>query len=164
VTGSEYEYVTMADVLEAARIAVGDYQIRDVGLLASAIARPQMSAFGQDAYPTLSDKAAALMHSLARNHCLVDGNKRLAWVCARLFCALNSARLKAPTVDEGEDLVLRVARGELDGPDLSLALHAWIDYFHTQPDRPGELYESPPIGIQPDYDTGPVSAHVPDEG
>ena len=127
MTGARYEYLTMADVLDVARIAVGaDYQIRDAGLLASAIVRPQMSAFGNDAYPSLTDKAAALLHSIARNHCLVNGNQRLAWVCTRLFCALNSARLTAPTVDEGEDLMLRVARGELEGPDLSSALEAWI--------------------------------------
>lgn len=120
------EYLSLADVLLAAQLTLGDFQIREAGLLASAVARPQMSAFGEDAYPVLPDKVAALMHSVARNHCLVDGNKRLAWVSARLFCAVNQRTLRAPTVDEGEELVLRVARGELDGAGLSVALARWI--------------------------------------
>lgn len=62
--------------------------LRDRGLLASAAARPQTTVFGEDAYPSFAEKAAALMHSLARNHPLVDGNRRLAWAATRVFCLL----------------------------------------------------------------------------
>lgn len=87
--------------------------VRDQGLLASALARPQASAFGRDAYPTLAHKAAALMHSVARNHALVDGNKRLALAATIAFVGVNGF---APTFsnDEAYDLVLAVAAGELD--------------------------------------------------
>ncbi len=92
-----------------------------MGLLASAAGRPQATAFGQDAYPSLADKAAALMHSLARNHALVDGNKRLAWSGARIFCLLNGTDI-AFGVDEAETLVLSVAAGEIDVPPLAATL------------------------------------------
>jgi death-on-curing protein len=120
------QYLTLAEVLEIAERLVPDCQVRDAGLLMSAITRPQMSAFGADAYPTLAAKAAAILHSLARNHCLVDGNKRLAWVCARVFCADNGQNLRAPSVDEGEDLVLQVARGELDAEQIAEIFNGWL--------------------------------------
>ena len=72
------DYLTLEDLLEVAGAVVSPLNVRDMGLLVSAAGRPRTSAFGQDAYPEFSDKAAALMHSLARNHALVDGNKRLA--------------------------------------------------------------------------------------
>ena len=63
--------------------AVGaEVMVHDVGLLESALGRPRATVFGDDAYPDLHTKAAALLHSLARNHALVDGNKRLAWAAA----------------------------------------------------------------------------------
>jgi len=89
--------------------------------LASAAGRPRTSAFGRDAYPTFAEKAAALMHSLARNHALVDGNKRLAWAATRVFCLINDRDLTF-TVDEAEELVLAVARGELDVPGVARAI------------------------------------------
>lgn len=87
--------------------------IRDEGLLFSALARPAASAFGVDAYPELERKAAALMHSLARNHPLFDGNKRFAWYLTLAFLRLNEQRLVMPT-DTAFDLVLGVARGDLE--------------------------------------------------
>jgi death on curing protein len=72
-------YLTLPELLHVAERILGpDVKVRDHGLLESALARPQAAAFGQDAYLTLDEKAAALLHSLARNHALVDGNKRLA--------------------------------------------------------------------------------------
>jgi death-on-curing protein len=71
------------------------------------------TVFGEDAYPSFAEKAAALMHSLARNHALVDGNQRLAWAATRVFCLLNGRDI-AFGVDEAEALVVAVARGELD--------------------------------------------------
>jgi len=120
------EYVSTADLLEIGAVILGDdFQVRDPGLLASAAARPQLSVFGDDAYRTLSDKAAALMHSLARNDTLVDGNKRLAWVATVLFLRLNGRDLRAPSVDEGEELVRSVARGEVDAAHLGVTLLLW---------------------------------------
>ena len=67
-------YLDLEDLLHIARRILPSVELRDVGLLESAAARPQSSAFGEDAYPSLHSKAAALLHSIARNHALVDGN------------------------------------------------------------------------------------------
>jgi death on curing protein len=112
------DYLSLEDLLEIADGVVGEVTVRDLGLLASAAARPQASAFGDAAYPTFAEKAAALMHSLGRNHALVDGNKRLAWAATRVFCLLNGRDL-AFTVDEAERLVVAVATGVLDVPELA---------------------------------------------
>jgi death on curing protein len=110
------EYLDLDDLLEIAREAVGgDVVVGDYGLLESALARPRASVFGQDAYPDMHLKAAALLHSLVRNHALVDGNKRLAWTACRTFLAINGQWISAPE-DERFDFVIRVATGVL--PDL----------------------------------------------
>ncbi|HEY9349218.1 MAG TPA: Fic family protein [Acidothermales bacterium] len=116
------DYLTLDDVLEVADGIIDGVVVRDMGLLASAVARPQTTVFGDDAYPTLSDKAAALMHSLARNHALVDGNKRLAWAAARVFCLLNGHDVQFASVDDAEAMVLAVAAGDLDVPALASLL------------------------------------------
>jgi death-on-curing protein len=105
------EYLDLDDVLEIGRQAVaGDVVVGDYGLLESALARPRASVFGQDAYPDLHLKAAALLHSLARNYALVDGNKRLAWTACRTFLAINGQWISAPE-DDRFDFVIRVATG-----------------------------------------------------
>jgi death-on-curing protein len=106
-------YLTLDDLLHVADRTLGEFQVRDAGLLESAAARPQATAFGADAYPRLPEKAAALLHSLARNHPLVDGNKRLALAATIAFLGLNGRRL-ALTNDEAYDLVVAVAAGSLD--------------------------------------------------
>ncbi len=112
------DYLSVEDLLEVASGVLEGVAVRDLGLLAAAAGRPQASVFGQDAYPALADKAAALMQSLARNHALVDGNKRLAWAATRVFCLLNGRDLSY-TVDDAEIVVLSVAAGKLDVPDLA---------------------------------------------
>lgn len=87
--------------------------VRDFGLLESALARPQASPFGEDAYPSIHDKAAALLHSLARHHGLVDGNKGLALAATIAFYGVNGMRL-ALTNDRAYELVVDVASGRLD--------------------------------------------------
>ena len=87
--------------------------VRDHGLLESALARPRATAFGADAYPSIHEKAAALLHSLVRNHALVDGNKRLALGATIAFYGMNGLRLTLSN-DEAYDLVMSVATGELD--------------------------------------------------
>jgi death-on-curing protein len=95
--------------------------IRDEGLLFSALARPSASAFGADAYSSLELKAAALMSSVARNHSLSDGNKRFSWYLTLAFLRLNGFRLVMPS-DAAFDLVLAVARGELELDETATAL------------------------------------------
>lgn len=109
------EYLTMEDLLDIAAGSLGqEVLVRDYGLLEAAAARPQASAFGQDAYPDLHVKAAALLHSLVRNHALVDGNKRLAWAACRVFLGLNDQWVHVATEDERVDFVVAVASSELD--------------------------------------------------
>jgi len=106
-------YLTLAELLHVAERTLGsEVQVRDHGLLQSALARPQASAFGGDAYPSLQEKAAALLHSLAGNHALVDGNKRLALAATIAFLGINGPRLTL-TNDEAYELVVEVAAGQL---------------------------------------------------
>lgn len=120
------EYLDLDDLLDIARAAVGeDVAVADYGLLESALARPRASVFGEDAYPDLHLKAAALMHSLARNHALVDGNKRLAWTACRTFLAINGEWISAPE-DDRFDFVIRVATGAAsDLADIAEVLRSW---------------------------------------
>jgi death-on-curing protein len=122
---SPTDYLNLEDLLEIAAGVIESPVVRDLGLLASAAARPQMSVFGQDAYPAFAEKAAALMHSIARNHALVDGNKRVAWSATRVFCLLNGRDL-AYDVDEAERLVLDVAAGKLDVAEIAADLESHL--------------------------------------
>jgi death-on-curing protein len=99
--------------------------VRDLGLLESACHRPMTSLFGDDAYPDDQLKAAVLMESLARNHPLVDGNKRLAWLAAVVFYGLNGYTVDAPE-DDAYDLVIGVATGSLPYQDAARQLAAWV--------------------------------------
>ena len=97
----------------AGRVLGPEVAVRDYGLLEAALARPRATAFGKDAYPSPDAKAAALLHSAARNQALIDGNKRLALAAAIAFHGLNGRRLTL-TNDQAYDLVMKVAAGELD--------------------------------------------------
>lgn len=113
----------------AERVLEGDVAIRDRGLLASAVARPMASAFGEDAYATLHDKCAALLHSVARNHALVDGNKRLALGVTIAFLGVNGWRLTL-TEDEAYELIVAVASGTVDDvPTIAARLVAASEHF-----------------------------------
>jgi death-on-curing protein len=103
----EFEYLEIEDIVEMIR-SLGVGPIRDLGLLDSAVNRPRSSAFGEDAYESLDLKAAALLHSMTKNHALVDGNKRLAWLSTVVFCDLNGF---APdlTDDDAYQLVWDIA-------------------------------------------------------
>jgi death-on-curing protein len=110
-------YLTLPELLYIAESAIGtEPAVRDYGLLEAAAARPQATAFGAEAYPGLDAKAAALLHSLARNHALVDGNKRLALAAVIAFYGINGRRLTL-TNDEAYQLVMDVAAGRLDSVD-----------------------------------------------
>jgi death-on-curing protein len=115
------EYLSLADLLGlVSRLGAGP--VRDLGLLDSACQRPRAALLGQDAYPTLAGKAGALMHSLACNHALVDGNKRLALLATVVFLRINGYLLEL-TDDEAFDLTLSVAAGDLDAAGIEKRLH-----------------------------------------
>ncbi|MDX2376146.1 type II toxin-antitoxin system death-on-curing family toxin [Microbacterium sp. LRZ72] len=97
--------------------------IRDEGLLLSALARPAAAMFGQDAYPLIEDKAAALFSSLAQNHPLFDGNKRLSLYLTFAFLRVNGIGVTF-TNDEAFDLVLAVAQRRLELVDIAAELRA----------------------------------------
>ena len=104
------EYLDLEDVVELARILLGDPPpIRDIGLLGSAIARPQTTLLGEDAYPDVWMKAAALLQSIVNNHALVDGNKRLGWLATAVFLELNRTSVAHASNDDVFDLVMEVA-------------------------------------------------------
>lgn len=104
------EYLDLDDLVDLARALLGDpAPIRDIGLLGSAAARPSATAFGQDAYPDLVSKAAALLQSIVNNHALIDGNKRLGWLATAVFLEINGVRASDLTNDEVYDLVIWVA-------------------------------------------------------
>lgn len=122
---SPHRLLTTEDLVAiATRIGRGDAQVRDLGLLESAAARPGTSVFGEDAYPDLETKAAALLESLVRNHALIDGNKRLGWLALVLFLALNGHRLDVDD-DEAYDLVIGVAEGRHDVAAIVGVLRSW---------------------------------------
>jgi death-on-curing protein len=106
------EFLDLDDVLGLAQRLLGDQPpIRDVGLLGAAVARPQTTVGGSDAYPTLWLKAAALLQSIVDNHALVDGNERLGWLATAVFLEINDASVAAASNDDVNDLVMAVASG-----------------------------------------------------
>jgi death-on-curing protein len=117
-------YLDLHDLLHVASTVLPSVDVRDIGLLESALARPPATAFGSDAYPDLHTKAAALLHSVASNLGLIDGNKRLALAATIAFLGINGWRLTL-TNDEAYELVIAVASAQLDD------LHAIADSLRT---------------------------------
>jgi len=109
-------FLTLIEVLELHRRIIeqsgGALGIRDIGLLESAIAQPRMTFGGEELYPSLLEKSAALGFSIMMNHPFVDGNKRTGHAAAETFLILNGMEISAP-VDEQEHIVLAIASGEL---------------------------------------------------
>jgi death-on-curing protein len=124
------EYLTVEEVLLLhARLIQrtgGSGGVRDIGLLESALARPRATFEGEDLYPDLWHKAAALMQSLIKNHPFVDGNKRTALITTGLFLELNGYMLTASN-DEAARFSLQAAAGDVDVE----AMAAWIEN-HSQ--------------------------------
>ncbi|MGV9678933.1 type II toxin-antitoxin system death-on-curing family toxin [Nocardia sp. NPDC003482] len=109
-------YLDVEDILAIAySVTEGRTKVRDAGLLQAAVFRYRTTVFGEDAYPSLFDKAAALLESLARNHPLVDGNKRTAWTAAAVFLGINGHRVTLANAPLAETypFVIAVATGEL---------------------------------------------------
>ncbi|MCC5033163.1 type II toxin-antitoxin system death-on-curing family toxin [Streptomyces sp. WAC 00631] len=109
------KYLRVREVLDLAELACGGQPVvlRDMGLLTSAVHRPQSRMFGVEAYTDLFEKAASLLQSLAVNHPLVDGNKRMAWMCTVVFLDPNGVEMTDVDQDEAYKLVVGVASGEL---------------------------------------------------
>lgn len=117
------EFLTTEDLMALAEdLGVGP--VRDLGLLESAVHRPMTSLWGQDAYPSLELKAAALLESVVNNHPLVDGNKRLGWLATLVFLDLNGVWIEAPD-DDAYELVIAVASGAAHLNAVAAALVAW---------------------------------------
>jgi len=126
------EYLDVDDLIDLARMLLGDPPpIRDVGLLGSAAARPQATAFGQDAYPDLITKAAALLQSVVNNHALVDGNKRLGWLAAAVFLELNGVKASRAPNDAVYELVMWLAASNPELDDITIRLRTVV-----KPPRP----------------------------
>jgi death-on-curing protein len=121
------EHLDLDDLLAAAEAILGrPAEIRDIGILEAAVARTRAAVYGEEAYPNLDAKAAALLHSIVTGHALVDGNKRLGWVSVRLFYRLNERDMRAP-VNDAFDLVASIADGSLrEVPAIGDRLRAWV--------------------------------------
>jgi death on curing protein len=119
-------YLTLEDLFAMVERMFGTTRmVRDAGLLDASAYRPQATMFGDDLYPTIHLKAAALMESLVRNHPLIDGNKRLGFAATLVFYGLNGWRLQLPRADAAVDLVLGVAKGEVELHRLAATLESW---------------------------------------
>jgi death-on-curing protein len=118
-------YVSLEQVLELHGLQVrrfgGSAGLRDRGALEAAVARPQMTFGGEDLYPDVQAKAAAILQSLVMNHPFVDGNKRTGAATAELFMNLNDMDLAAED-DELVAVTLAVARGEVTAEALAIWL------------------------------------------
>lgn len=128
-------YLTFEDILR--QVDRAGFVVRDPGLLASAVARPDTTVFGDDAYPTVWLKAAALCQSIDNNQALVDGNKRLAWLSTKVFLALNGQRLEA-AAHGGERFMLDLVAGHADLPVIAdwLRDHSTDAVAPELPDEP----------------------------
>ncbi|HEX2274613.1 MAG TPA: type II toxin-antitoxin system death-on-curing family toxin [Acidimicrobiales bacterium] len=122
-----FEYLTPEDLLDLARLLLGDpAPVRDMGLLGAAAARPQTTVFGEDAYPDVWTKAAALLQSIVKNHPLVDGNKRLGWLATAVFLELNGVKAVGAGNDDVYDLVMNVAAGHDPVEEIAAGLRAIV--------------------------------------
>lgn len=107
-------HLTLDEALHIARRTVGaDVLVRDPGLLEAALARAATTVDGRDAYATVVDKAAALVHSVVRNHALVDGNKRLGLMLLIVFLGVNG-RILTMSNDQAYEFIVAIAEERLD--------------------------------------------------
>ncbi len=119
----EVEYLDPEDLVALAIRLLGDPPpIRDAGLLGSAAARPRTTIFGEDAYPDLWAKAAALLQSIVKGHPLVDGNKRLGWLAVAVFLEINGVEASAASGDAVVPLVIDVAAGDRTIEEIATGL------------------------------------------
>jgi death-on-curing protein len=129
-------YLTVEEVLELHRLALeqsgGREGVRDLGGLESALAQPQMTFGGQDLYPSLAEKAAALGFSLVCNHPFVDGNKRVGHAALETFLVLNDWELVAG-VDEQEQIIMRLAASSLKREEFTVWVQSRLQQRLAKP-------------------------------
>ena len=124
----EIEYLGTDDLVDLAAGLLGDPPpIRDLGLLGSAAARPQATAFGEDAYPDLWTKAAAILHSIVKNHALVDGNKRLGWLATGVFLEINGIQVTHVSNDAVYDFVIAITIGHDEIAAIATDLRSLVE-------------------------------------
>jgi len=122
-----FEYLDLDDLVALAAGLLGDPPpIRDLGLLGAAAARPSASAFGDDAYPEVWTKAAALLQSVVKNHPLVDGNKRLGWLACAVFLDVNGMDPSSASNDGVYELVIHVASSPIEVVELAARLQTLV--------------------------------------
>lgn len=121
----QIHYLTLEEVIEIGEALIPDFRIRDIGLLESAVHRPSTTIYGEEAYKTIEEKISAMMHSIASNHALIDGNKRLTWSCGRLLAILNDLDFHVG-VDEAERVIVAFASGKLDAHSLTPIVKEWL--------------------------------------
>ncbi len=121
----DIRYLTADEILRLHSVEVGDVGVREVNLVEAAAERPRQSAFGDDAYPDLASKAAALLDSLVRNHPFVDGNKRIGVLASFVFVELNGYQIDA-TNDDVVDTVLALIVREIDFEELVRRFGTWL--------------------------------------
>ena len=125
----EPEYLSTDDLVDLAAGLLGDPPpIRDLGLLGSAAARPQATAFGEDAYADIWAKAAALLHSIVKSHALVDGNKRLGWLSTAVFLEINGITVTHVSNDAVYDFVLGVTTGRREVAEIAAELRSMVEH------------------------------------
>lgn len=123
----DVEFLDLDDVLDLIRRLLGDPPpIQDIGLLGSAVARPQTAVFGQDAYPDIWSKAAALLQSIVNNHALIDGNKRLGWLATAVFLEINGVSVIHVSNDDIYQFVIDVAANNPSYEHIAAALRALV--------------------------------------
>ena len=121
------EYLDLEDLIELARDLLGDPPpVGDIGLLGSAAARPQATAFGHEAYPDVLTKAAALLQSIVNNHAPVDGNKRLGWLATAVFLELNGIKASAISNEDVYELVIWTASSNASLDEITTRLNGLV--------------------------------------
>ncbi|WP_405632081.1 type II toxin-antitoxin system death-on-curing family toxin [Streptomyces sp. NBC_01174] len=126
---TDLRHIQIDEILAIARTVNGtEHSVRDMGLLVSAIERPRTNVFGTELYPTLHEKAAALLHSVARHHALIDGDKRTAWLAMRVFLRFNGVSVSTvpPPVSVAGPFVEQVAQDNVDVPAIAKRLATWF--------------------------------------
>ena len=122
------EFLDLDDLLALAERLLGSpAPVRDVGLLGSAAARPQTSVLGEDAYPDVWTKAAALLQSIVKNPPLVDGNTRLGWLATAVFLEINGVEATAVGNDEVYEMVVTIAAGHHEVDEIAVMLRSAIE-------------------------------------
>ena len=122
------EFLDLDDLVALTGRLLGDPPpIRDIGLLSAAAGRPRTSAFGEDAYPDLWTKAAALLQSIVKHHPLVDGNKRLGWLATAVFLHLNGVPARQADSNRVYDFVMTVAAGDAEVAEIARALQELVE-------------------------------------